>query len=140
MYCKNCGEQLPEDANYCEKCGERQNKKGNKKDDRFVTQLIYNSSGIDVFSSELTAINDLHRICENSIEAKFKKNLGEINVGENLWTFQYTKGMFSVFKDDNILRIVSLGRQYLIDNQWEDKSKARGVDTSDYKVIFSKKK
>src|SRR4051812_36040494 len=101
MYCKNCGEQLPEDANYCDKCGNRQNKKTNKKDDKFITQLIYNRSGVDVFSNELTAINELYRICESSIEDKYKKNLGKINTGENLWTFQYSKGIFSGFKDEN---------------------------------------
>jgi hypothetical protein len=140
MYCKNCGVQLPENANYCEKCGDRQNTKENKKDDKFTIQMIYNRSGVDVFSNERTAINELYNICETNIEDKYKKYLGKINSGENLWTFQYSKGVFSGFKDDNILRIVSLGKKYLIENNWEDKSKARGFDTSDYKVIFTKKK
>jgi hypothetical protein len=140
MYCKNCGAQLPEDANYCEKCGDRQNKKGNKNDDKFITQLIYNRSGLDVFSNEKTTINELYNIFENNIEDKYKKKLGKINSGENLWTFQYSMGMFTILKDDNILKLVSLGKEYLIKNNWEDKTKARGINTSDYKVIFSKKK
>jgi hypothetical protein len=140
MYCKNCGQQLPDEAIYCEKCGERQSSKSNKKNDKFITQLIYNRSGVDVFSNEKTTIDELYNICEANIEDKYKKNLGKINSGESLWTFQYSKGAFSFLKDDNILRLVSLGKKYLLDNNWDDKSSATGANTSDYKAIFTKKK
>lgn len=137
MYCMNCGQKLPEDVNFCIKCGANQRVEVDKTDIKLNVELIYNQSGVDIYSKDENTIKELYDICSSKIGKQFIKNLSKVNANENLSGFQYTKRFLS-FKDDSNEVIIGCVKAYLMHAGWEFKTNTRGFDTSGYKVVFSK--
>jgi hypothetical protein len=138
MFCKNCGQQLPDDVNFCMNCGEAQRVKGDKNGVKLLIELIYNETGVDIYSNDKEIINELHSVSSENIKAQYLKQLSKINENESLCGFQYTKRFLSGFNDKSVEIIISSVKTYLIKNGWESSTNTRGFDTSKYKIVFTK--
>lgn len=133
MKCTKCGAKLPEDVNFCMNCGTPVSM------ELLYVRFIHNQSGVDIYSNDKKVVYDLYNLVKTKIKEKHLNKLSEIKDSVNLFTFQYSKKFMSL-GDDSINRILGCSRDFLIENGWEYQKKQKGVDTSKYKLVFSKMK
>jgi hypothetical protein len=137
MKCKKCGAELPDNVNFCMVCGTKLKDSAPQAMDKLYVELIYNQTGIDIYSNNESIVGSLHDLIKSKLTEKNLTKLTEIKSSVNLFLFQYTKKFLS-FGDDSCDVIISSSKEYLTSCGWEYNKRVRGFDTSKYKLVFTK--
>lgn len=137
MKCKNCGAELPENVNFCMSCGEKLKDNIPSAKEKLYVELIFNQSGIDVYSNNESIVSELYDLIKVTLKEKNLNKLSEIKSSVNLFVFRYSKKFLS-FGDDSCDKILSSSNKYLTEKGWEYNKRVRGFDTSKYKLVFTK--
>lgn len=137
MKCSKCGIEIPDNVNFCMNCGEKLKENAPAATDRLYVELIFNQTGVDVYSNNESVVSELYDLAKATIKEKNINLLSEIKASVNLFLFQYSKKFFS-FRDDSCEKILSSSKEYLTSKGWEYKQRIRGFDTSKYKMVFTK--